>query len=81
MRKFISDLQVPTYDNFQHYFFQDVLSLLSKRYIAHLYVIEHLQKLDDLSQITEEKAFREEMFEEEMDNIHIIGAETKIQLI
>jgi hypothetical protein len=41
-------------------------------------VIEHLQKLDDLSQITEEKAFREEMFEEEMDNIHIIGAETKI---
>jgi hypothetical protein len=31
--------------------------------------------------VTEEKTFREEMFEEEMDNIHVMGAETKIQLI
>ena len=49
MRKFISNLQVPTYHNFQHYYFQDVLSMLSKKYIGHRYVIEHLKKLEDLS--------------------------------
>jgi len=49
MRKFVSNLQVPTYDNFQHYYFQDVLSMLSRRYIGHRYVIEHLQELEDLS--------------------------------
>jgi hypothetical protein len=49
MRKFVSNLQVPTYDNFQHYYFQDVLSMLSRKYIGHRYVIEYLQKLEDLS--------------------------------
>lgn len=49
MRKFISNLQVPTYDNFQHYYFQDILSMLSRKYIGHRYVIEYLQKLEDLS--------------------------------
>jgi hypothetical protein len=49
MRKFVSNLQVPTYDNFLHYYFQDVLSMLSRKYIGHRYVIEYLQKLEDLS--------------------------------
>jgi hypothetical protein len=31
--------------------------------------------------VTEEKALREEMFEEEIDNLHVMGAEAKIQLI
>jgi hypothetical protein len=78
MRKFISSLQVPTYNNFQHYYFQDILSMLSKKYISHHYVIEYLQKLEDLALMSEEKTYREEMFEEEMDNIHVMGAETKI---
>jgi hypothetical protein len=54
------------------------MSMLSRKYIGHRYVIEYLQKLEDLSQVTEEKTYREEMFEEEMDNIHVMGAETKI---
>jgi hypothetical protein len=31
--------------------------------------------------VSEENAFREEMFEEEIDNLHVMGAEAKIQLI
>ena len=45
-RSFISSLQIPTYQNFSKYYFQDILSCLEKKYIQHQYVIEELQAMD-----------------------------------
>lgn len=46
VRHFIAQLQVPCYGGFAKYYFQDVLIILSKRFIAHRYVVEQLKNMD-----------------------------------
>lgn len=46
VRNFIAHMQVPSYFSFQKYYYQDVLTVLSKKYISHRYVLEFLKNME-----------------------------------
>lgn len=84
LRLFIAHLQVPCYGGFARYYFQDVLIILSKRYIAHRYVLEQLKQIgvrEKPEEVAAEKERRELRFDEEIIDIQRKAVNDKIQLI
>lgn len=45
LRMFLSSLQLPCYNNFSHYCFQDILSCLLRKLLIHEQMIEELKQL------------------------------------
>lgn len=46
VRNFIAHMQVPSYFSFSKYYYQDVVTVLSKKYIAHRCVLEYLNNME-----------------------------------
>jgi len=46
VRNFIAHMQVPVYHSFTRYYYQDILNVLSKKYIGHKYVLESLKNME-----------------------------------
>lgn len=44
---FISHLQVPTYHRFQKYYFQDIISMLCKKYLQSKFYMEMIDKIKE----------------------------------
>lgn len=78
---FISHLQVPTYHRFQKYYFQDIISMLCKKYLQSKFYIEMIDKEKGQmteNQMVEFKEDKEREFEDEIDDIQVKALEEKI---
>ena len=78
---FISHLQVPTYFRFQKYYFQDIISMLCKKYLQSKFYMEMIDKIKDQmteNQMVEFKMDKEREFDDEIDDIQVKALEEKI---